>query len=208
MQKVNNLFDYGEKSLTMEQAVECLTKFQKSFEPLLADNKVTMKRENDTVRVTYNPRSNSDEVPKPKCRIEIIQACTGVENMIVVEMSVSDVAECRSTSLAKFNKPNLVKFDKILDNAHKLFAERLEAAHKKDEEQVAWDNTVAEIRKLCNFNTKTIKRKDSEYSDTKDFIGKNRGHLYDYDSEKDFSVELKHLTPDQMRILGPVIAKL
>jgi len=175
---------------------------------LLADNRVTVKRKDDSVVVQYNPQSESSEVPRPMCRLEIIQACTGVENMITVEVLVSDVAECRSKSLAKFNKPNLVKFDKILENSLKLFTDRLAAAHRIDAEQIAWESVVSDVEKISNYREQRTKRQNSDYEDTEWYFGNVVGRLYDYYSGKTFDVRLENLTPEQMRILGPILAKL
>lgn len=204
-QKMNSLFDFGEKSLTVEQANNCLKLFKEKFETI-KDNQVSVVTTDDGLKVSaiFKPVSKSHVTPKPYVYCEKIESCTGVENMIVVNIFIRDVAKCRSESIAKFNKPNLAKFEKILDNAFMLFAERLEAAHRIDKEMVAWEQTVKECREAVGFNEKC---KDKNSYTTK-FLYGFEGELYDYDEEQTFKIEIEGLTAHQVKQLGLVIKHL
>jgi hypothetical protein len=203
MQKFNNLFDFGEKSLTMEQATQCSAKFREVFEPLLADANVKIEERDGRITVKYHSIAKSSQVPKPFTFLQIIQACAGIENMIAVELGIGDVSECRSNSIAKFNQPNIGKFNKILDNAFNLFSSRLKAAHTVDIEQQEWDVEVEAVRKAVNHHKKT----DDTSSYPHEYLGNIRGELHDDDADKNFRIELFDLTPQQVKKLGEVIRK-
>lgn len=201
--KINSLFDFGEKSLTVEQADTCLRLFKESFETI-KDSQVIVKQDGDKVTAIFKPLSNSGTTPKPYVYCEKISACTGIENMITVHLYIRDVAKCRSESIAKFNKPNLAKFDKILDNAHMLFAERLEAAHRIDEEQIKFAKIVQECKDAVGINARV--KEGHTYPDN--FLHNIEGELYHDDDSQLFTMKMEGLTADQVKQLGLVIKHL
>lgn len=211
----NSLFDITSKTLDESQIASVITRFKEAVEEFtklpqveLLDKSKDFKR----LELRFVSLSGANNFEIPSIVLSEREICRNMETVRFIEIEAVNCGTCRGGSHAKFDNKNIRKLDQVLVNIQSLFEKNYNTALENDEEQVQFNEVIEEVRSLLSYSEaeeeKQRRHGTGTYTTTVKRIGSIEGNLYENRDKKDFRVELKHLTLDQIRELSKVIPNL
>jgi len=206
MTEKNSLLDITRKSLSDEQVTDCFARFKEAVSKFVDLPQVELidKIESDKhLKLQFISLSKAVEIPT--VTIHATELCRNMETIKSIQVDAYNCGTCKGGSTATFNNKSINKFDQILENIQALFDKNYKTVMIQDKKEVEFNVVIQDVETALAYvevkNTKNSWRFHHKAGNIWATLEKRRDN-------RTFDIELKGLSPKQIKELAKVITSL